>query len=269
MNNVLDQNEPVKEFSYSYKKIQASKIIADPSYNRGISRTEVSKILANFDPNLVNPIKVSYRDNKYFVFDGNHTLKALIERANGDDSICVDCKVYTGMTKQDEAKMFALQFGESRKVSNKFQVRALYVAEDPEVVRFKNAVMIAGAKCNFVGSQQNYHIICYDTAFKIFKQRGEAHFITVIKTIIGSWNGSIESLRKEIICGMDILISTFPDINTGRLVRKLSLKSPAEIISKGKSDQICKGNNKYAIAIGAVYNENLGENSKLDLTVFR
>lgn len=252
-------------FLYSYRSIPANKIIADPSYNRTISRKEVEAILKRFDSNLVNPCKVSFRDDKYYIFDGNHTLNALVEREGGNDSILVDCKVYQGMTKQDEARLFALQFGESRKVSSSYQIRALAVAKDSEVLRFVSVTETAGAKCSFKATNAPYHIKCYDTAFKIFQKRGEGHYFDVISTIIKAWNGHPQSLCKEIICGLDILLNTFPDMDKTRLVTVLSKEAPVEIIAKAKANISVRGNKRFAVQLGDLYNKRLQPDKRLNL----
>jgi hypothetical protein len=261
-------NEPKEEFEfpYTYMQVQANKISSDTSYNRPINRKEVEDIIKHFNPNLVNPCKLSYRDNKYWIFDGNHTLTALIERANGDDSIYVDCKVYTGMTREDEAKQFALQNGDAKKVSSSYQIRALAVSKDPEVMRFQKVTEQAGAKCSFCATNSPYHIKCYDTAFKLFKKHGDSHYYDVISTVIKAWSGHPDSLRKEIICGVSILLTAFPNIDKTRLVTNLSKESPVEIISRAKSNEAVSGNTRFAVTLCVIYNNQLSKDKKLPLS---
>ena len=53
-----------------------SKMLEVPrgSYQRELNINRVRKIAAKFDPRLVNPPKVSYRNGHYYVFDGQHTI---------------------------------------------------------------------------------------------------------------------------------------------------------------------------------------------------
>lgn len=252
----------IKEFEYQDKKICANLIFADPDYNRPIKRSQIEEMLATYNPNITNDLKVSFRDEKYWIFDGNHTLKMLIEKA-GTDKIYVKCRVYFGMTKEDEAYLFALQNGTSRKVTNNYQLRALNVAEEPEVMRFKDACSKAGASCNFRATNAPYHIKCYDAAYKIYQKRGEQHFIKTIATIIRIWNGSPDSLRKEIIQGMDFLLYAYPSIDTDRIKDKLREVSPKTIIADGKSDSVFKSYKRFTVQMLKYYNKNLGTNSVL------
>lgn len=252
-------------FLYSYRQIPANKIVADPSYNRPINRSQVEDIIKKFDPNLVNPCKVSNRDGKYYIFDGNHTLRALIERNNGDDSLYIDCKCYEGMTREDEARMFAKQNGTSRKVTSSYQLRALYVAKDQAVLDFKSAINKAGAECTFTATNSPKHIKCYDTAFSIYKKYGKNHIIAVVDSIMRAWKGNPDSLRREIINGVSTLLITYRDIDRDRLVSQISKEPPSDIIVNGKADKFHSGNKRFAAQLALLYNKRRSQ--KLDLSL--
>jgi hypothetical protein len=84
--------------NYEYKQINSAFILSDPDYQRTLDVNRVKRIVANFNPNLVNPIKVSLRNGKYYVFDGQHTLAAL-KMKNNNQNLLVECKVYR-LTKE-------------------------------------------------------------------------------------------------------------------------------------------------------------------------
>lgn len=63
--------------SYEYMRLPASWLVTDTTYQRSIDEKAVDRIVENFDPRLVNVVKVSHRDGKFYVFDGAHTLNAL------------------------------------------------------------------------------------------------------------------------------------------------------------------------------------------------
>ncbi|MCD8160531.1 MAG: hypothetical protein LUE61_05000 [Clostridiales bacterium] len=72
------------------------------SYQRSLSVARVRRIAQNFDERIANKPKVSCRDGKFYVFDGQHTIAARRLRNNGED-LPVACKVYYGLTVQTEA----------------------------------------------------------------------------------------------------------------------------------------------------------------------
>ena len=78
--------------SYEYKRMPAAWLETDFSYQRKIDSARVDRIVNSFDPRLANEVKVSFRDGKFYVFDGAHTLSAL-KRIHGEEAFMVDCKV--------------------------------------------------------------------------------------------------------------------------------------------------------------------------------
>lgn len=71
--------------SYEYKRMPAAWLETDFSYQRKIDAARVERIVNSFDPRLANEVKVSFRDGKFYVFDGAHTLSAL-KRIHGEEA---------------------------------------------------------------------------------------------------------------------------------------------------------------------------------------
>ena len=122
--------------SYEYKRMPAAWLETDFSYQRKIDSARVDRIVNSFDPRLADEVKVSFRDGKFYVFDGAHTLSAL-KRIHGEDSFMVDCKVYYGLSYEDEAYLFALQSGESKGVAFNTRLRALMLSGSREATDFR------------------------------------------------------------------------------------------------------------------------------------
>ena len=59
-------------------------IIPRDTYQRPLQSDEVKEIIAKFDIHLMNEPKVSFRDGKYYVFDGQHTIISLLEMNEGN-----------------------------------------------------------------------------------------------------------------------------------------------------------------------------------------
>ena len=55
-------------------------------------------------------------NGKYYAFDGQHTIEAR-KRLNGNKDCDIVCKVFFGMTPEEEARLFAAQTGTSSKPS--------------------------------------------------------------------------------------------------------------------------------------------------------
>lgn len=92
---------------YQMRVIHSSKLIYPREiYQRGVQRKRVELIAADFNEYVANEPKISFRNGKYYVVDGQHTIEARILR-NGGRALPILCKVYTGMTMQQEALLFA------------------------------------------------------------------------------------------------------------------------------------------------------------------
>lgn len=85
------------------------------------------KIAAEWDDAKCTPVLVSFRDNAFYIIDGNHHTKAA--QMVGKDTIL--CQLFEGLERNDEAKMFSQQDGNKVKVSLISKFRAMIIAEDP------------------------------------------------------------------------------------------------------------------------------------------
>ena len=78
------------------------------TYQRELNEDRVRRIAAEFDERIANEPKVSCRDGRYYVFDGQHTIAAR-KLLNGGRDLPIRCKVFYGLTESDEALLFAQQ----------------------------------------------------------------------------------------------------------------------------------------------------------------
>lgn len=98
-------------------------------YQRKLNIPNVEKMSAEFTELIANPPKVSYRDGHYFVFDGQHTI--VTRRAmNGGQDLPIICKVYEGLTEEEEAMLFSRQTGVSTPLTAGAELRAALVGKD-------------------------------------------------------------------------------------------------------------------------------------------
>lgn len=247
--------------SYEYKQVNSKFILSDPSYQRSLDLNRVKRIASTFDRRLVNPIKVSLREGKYYVFDGQHTLAALKSRNHNRD-LMVECKVYYNLTAQDEAILFSEQNGLSRSVSSIAKYKALYAAGDQDVVNLVTHTAMAGFFINFTNGKAKNKIICVSKAFKVFKSCTPIEYIDVLKIIKDAWDGIPESLSTEILGGMSIFWNTYKGrFNRSQLIKQLRKVNPVVIIRDGKAfGANMPGDSKYAAQILNVYNRKLRGN---------
>lgn len=239
------------------RPVEAKKIISTQEYQRAINQRNVMHIKNGYVKELVNPVKVSLRNGKYYCFDGQHTLAVLTDMF-GENCI-VPCLVYTGLTYEQEAELFAKQDEFKRKLSSKEKVKANYEAADDDAVKFVAAVEKAGYKCDFhsggmVGTNKvgaiNY---LFNT---VYKKHGEDYLIRLLSIIRSAWYDEKNATQESIIKGLDLFMTLYDgEFVPADLVAKLQKVSPIVIIRNGKADMTHSGATRFAVAIFDVYNK--------------
>ena len=72
--------QTLAESKYEMRTINTNVlIIPRETYQRSLQPDEVKEIIAQFNPYLMNEPKVSFRNGKYYVFDGQHTIGSLLQ----------------------------------------------------------------------------------------------------------------------------------------------------------------------------------------------
>lgn len=144
---------------YTLEDIDSTRLRFVDDYQKPLDEKRVAQIVAEFDDNIVNEPKVSFRNDKYFVFDGQHTVAALIMK-NNNRPLKITYKVYHDLTVEDEAFLFAEQTGFSAKPTPGYRLRALLFAKDEESLAFKDATEGAGFILDLDGVRGEHHIKC-------------------------------------------------------------------------------------------------------------
>ena len=113
-------------------------------YQRGVQRKRVEMIAADFNEYVANEPKVSFRNGKYYVVDGQHTIEGRILR-NGGKDLPILCKVYTGLTMEQEALFFAEQNGHSAPLTAGIKLRAKLYNQMGEKIYCESLRLIVAA----------------------------------------------------------------------------------------------------------------------------
>ena len=138
---------------YQLSVIHSSKLIYPRElYQRGVERKRVELIARDFNEYIVNEPKVSFRNGRYYVMDGQHTIEGCILLNGGEDRPIL-CKVYTGLTMEQEALLFAEQNGHAAPLSAGIKLRAKVVGGDTPSKAFVAATNRVGLSLNYDSMQ--------------------------------------------------------------------------------------------------------------------
>ena len=75
-----------------FEQIPIRNLVSNQEYQRNLSQTHIARAVANFDPDQINPVKVSRRDGINHVFNGQHTIE-IVARASGSRDTPVWCMI--------------------------------------------------------------------------------------------------------------------------------------------------------------------------------
>ena len=244
--------------------IEASKLISSQDYQRPVNQKNVKLIKDGYVKELVNPVKVSLRSGKYFVFDGQHTLTVLTEMFG--DRCIIPCLVYTGMSYEREAELFAKQDIFKRKLNSREQYKGLYEAQDDDITNFVNVCKKAGFSVDFTGGRsmpskiQNVKYM-YET---VYKKRGAEHLTRLLSIIKGAYPDEVGGVSDPIVKGLDVFITLYDgEFSDEYLVSCLKRVSPVVITRNGKADMTHVGATRFAIQIFDIYNKGRKTRAKL------
>lgn len=251
---------------YRFAQVNSSKIFSDQRYQRPVDPVRVKAIASEFDPDFVDPVKLSKRpDGKYYIFDGQHTLEVL-KLMNGNRDLNVDAKIYTGLTFEDEARMFAKQDKLRKNVAPHERMKALYWAKDETVLALKTAVEGVGLTFDFTKEMAPRKITSYDAAMKLFRRAGTEMFEEILSLIVEAWPGDGQAFRQEIMNAVFVFMLHYGgDYDRAMAVKQFSKREPMEIIKVGKNCSLSRRSAvRYPYSLVLAYNDGLAENDKLD-----
>ena len=235
---------------YKELRIESTQLeIPRNTSQRELNTDRVHKIVKQFDERVANEPKVSYRDGRYYVFDGQHTIAARVER-NGGNPLMILCKVYYGLTEKEEARLFAEQTGFSADLGAGARIRALVFAEDELACSFIKATEAAGARIDYSQRRARKRLACVSTAFKEF--------------LLEAWGDDPDSLRSEAVGAMCEFVDLYDgEFDRKRLVRRCKKCDPITIYRKGYAmGNSMAGSKKYLYQVLDIYN---GSSQRLNL----
>lgn len=230
-------------------------MIPRQAYQRPLNVQRVRQIAKHFDERIANEPKVSLRNGNYYVFDGQHTVAARIER-NGGKPLAIRCKVYLGLTESEEATLFAEQNGYSADLSAGIKIRALIYAGDPMACSFLKATESTGIRLDYSQQLGTKRIGCVATAFEEFRRIGPEKYKEALNILLEAWDGAADSLRAETVSAMCRFVDLYAgEYDRKRLIRRFKAYDPIHIFREGRAMGVnMPGHKKYLYQVWAMYN---------------
>ena len=192
------------ESTFTYQFVNSALLFPCMEYQRLLRTEKVASIAENFSEYIANDPKVSFRDGRYYVFDGQNT---------------------------DEATLFALQTGNATCLTAGERLRANLVAENPDALYFVGITSNAGVEFAYDGIRAAWKIYCIETAYELYKQYGRERYIEMLHIINEAWKGNVDSYLAGVIRGVARFISVYEgEYSRERLVQQLARTHPSPLI---------------------------------------
>ena len=176
---------------------------------------------------------------------------------NGGEDRPILCKVYTGLTMEQEALLFAEQNGHAAPLSAGIKLRAKVVGGDAPSKAFVAATNRAGLSLNYDSMQlSDYRIGCVGTALKLYDQLGEEIYCEALRHIVEAWEGKPDSFRAAVLRGVMYFVQLYHgQYSEERLVRALSGVHPMELYRVSRDNPAkLPGWRRYVYPIYTTYN---------------
>ena len=254
-----------KGHEFELRGLKPSQINVDGLYQRDLDLTRVDRIVREFNGDLFNEPKVSFRDGKYWVFNGQHSIAAWKKLHDNTDK-AVLCKVFKGMTWLEECEAFIAQNGISKDPTTNEKLKAANEAKRPDVVAMVEGAELAGFKVSFKNSKTTPNTICaLSTLFKALHKLGPDAYVDMLTAIRDAWKGDPDAVCTQILNAMTVFYQTYKGgFDHDNLVNSLKRITPAAIIRQGRATRT---KNSFTREIVKVYNTKRREKNRLDAEV--
>ncbi|MBT9707778.1 hypothetical protein GPK62_10465 [Faecalibacterium prausnitzii] len=200
---------------YEEKVINSAFLEIPAEYQRKLNIPNVEKMSAEFTELIANPPKGAM---------------------NGGQDLPIICKVYEGLTEEEEAMLFSRQTGVSTPLTAGAELRAALVGKDPESLAFVKATESTGLQLGLDNYRAPWKIICIRTAFKEYKAYGADLYKEALTMLAKGWEGDPNSLRSGILQGMVRFVALYQgEYDPERLVKRLQTIHPMTLVRDEKS----------------------------------
>ena len=189
-----------------FEKIPIKNLVSNQEYQRSLSQTHIARAVANFDLYQINPVKVSRRDGINYVFNGQHTIE-IVAHVSGSRETPVWCMIYDDLNYEHEANIFANQMKYVKTLQPLEVFKANLEAGSDDQLIIRDLIESYGLT---VGSKKHHGTICcIATLESIYTKYGYQVLNRILRLIISTWEGDINSFSANIFNALTKLVVTF------------------------------------------------------------
>ena len=234
-----------------FELIPMSNLVSNQEYQRKLSQRHIDRTAANFDLYQINPVKVSRRDGKNYVINGQHTIE-IIAAASGSRETPVWCMVYDDLKYLHEADIFAQQQKYTKPLSPYEIFMASIEADSDSHIMIKTIVEQCGLR--LATSKSSGGICAVSALHEIFEKNGYEGLDRTIRLLVKTWEGEASSLTANMLRGVALIVATFGDsLRDDLFAERIGSFSAREITRTAKERRA--GSIGYAETMLLLYNK--------------
>jgi hypothetical protein len=243
--------------SSAIKWLKVADLKVDRSVQRDESRRWIAERVEAFDVDKLGVIVVSERDDgSLFVVDGQHRVSLV--RAVGWGDQVIECELFSGLTRQEEARLF-LDRNDRRAVNAFDAFRVRLTAEDEVVADIDRIVRAHGLTVSKDKDEAAVSaVVALERVYSCHGPRDFGRMLTVLRDGFGAHRQSFAAASIE---GVGMVVGRFNgDLNDEDLTRTLAALSggPVGLRVEANRRRVAYGrpwSESTAIALVDLYNK--------------
>lgn len=190
--------------------LKADRLTVDHTVQRALNHRRVDDMVEKFNEEALGVLTVSERaDGTYHIVDGQHRWAA----ATKFGTTYVQCKVYKGLSREDEAALFRV-LNNTKIVSSLDRFRVRIVEGEPTAVDIASILDKAGWRVPLYASTRTSGVINSPVALEwvytgagIRKQRQPSILRQTLDVITAAWGYDCDGMRSDVVRGLGAFLT--------------------------------------------------------------
>lgn len=214
----------MSENTYTEKDLGVNELQVDRRVQRsGLDRNKVERMVRDWNPAAIGVVTVSHRkDRSYVIVDGQHRWETV--RQLTDNTGVVPCRIFEGLTLQEEAQMFLdLNATNQVRLIDKFKVRL--TREDPVATDIAGILGAYGWTVSPVPANGNINAVgMLERVYKLSEKSGcEPNLVhSTILVLTRAWGNDRNGTQSVIFEGVARFLEEYRDrVDLDALIEKL------------------------------------------------
>ena len=181
-------------------------MVVSPIAQRKLRDHWVAKLVATFNPERIGFLKLSHRDGRYYIVDGQHRYYALREWiGKGWEKQKIECEVYGGLDEEAEADLW---LDANRTLAQSIEDKFWVSVTAGRRTEIEIAAVVQGAGLSIAGGpSNNTGIRAIGTLYRVFERAGDRVLRRTLMIIADAFGEA--ALQAPTIDGMGLFVQRY------------------------------------------------------------